>query len=92
MPEEPTNLAARAKAEKYAKILSKTVINPDGRTLHKINIFMTRRGRAHRRDSAAASTLPPREIDLRAEAHRIRVRWCRAAGPSILPGKNEFQP
>jgi len=28
--EQPTNLAARAKAEKYAKILSKTIINPDG--------------------------------------------------------------
>lgn len=26
----PDNLAARAKAEKYAKILSKTIINPDG--------------------------------------------------------------
>ena len=37
---DPTNLAARAKAEKYAKILSKTIINPDGRTSHKINIFM----------------------------------------------------
>ena len=28
--EQPSNLAARAKAEKYAKILSKTIINPDG--------------------------------------------------------------
>ena len=28
--EQPTNLAARSKAEKYAKILSKTIINPDG--------------------------------------------------------------
>ena len=27
---EPGNLAARAKAEKYAKILSKTIVNPDG--------------------------------------------------------------
>ena len=27
---EPRNLAARAKAEKYAKILSKTIVNPDG--------------------------------------------------------------
>lgn len=27
---EPDNLAARAKAEKYAKILSKTIINPQG--------------------------------------------------------------
>ena len=28
--EQPTNLAARAKAEKYAKILAKTIINPEG--------------------------------------------------------------
>ena len=26
----PENLAARARAEKYAKILAKTIINPDG--------------------------------------------------------------
>ncbi len=28
--EEPENLAARAKAEKYAKILAKTIVNPEG--------------------------------------------------------------
>ena len=28
--EQPSNLAARAKAEKYAKILAKTIINPEG--------------------------------------------------------------
>ena len=28
--EDPKNIAARAKAEKYAKILSKTIVNPDG--------------------------------------------------------------
>ena len=28
--EQPANLAARAKAEKYAKILAKTIINPEG--------------------------------------------------------------
>ena len=28
--EQPSNLAARAKAEKYAKILEKTIINPEG--------------------------------------------------------------
>ncbi len=29
---DPKNIAARAKAEKYAKILSKTIVNPDGDT------------------------------------------------------------
>ena len=28
--EEPQNIAARAKAEKYAKILAKTIVNPEG--------------------------------------------------------------
>lgn len=28
--EQPDNLAARAKAEKYAKILAKTIVNPGG--------------------------------------------------------------
>lgn len=28
--EHPSNIAARAKAEKYAKILAKTIVNPDG--------------------------------------------------------------
>ena len=28
--EDPKNIAARAKAEKYAKILAKTIVNPDG--------------------------------------------------------------
>ena len=28
--EDPSNLAARAKAEKYAKILAKTIVNPNG--------------------------------------------------------------
>ena len=28
--EQPSNLAARAKAEKYAKILAKTIISPEG--------------------------------------------------------------
>ena len=27
---DPKNLAARAKVEKYAKILAKTIVNPDG--------------------------------------------------------------
>ena len=30
--EEPDNLAAKAKAEKYAKILAKTIVNPEGDT------------------------------------------------------------
>ena len=36
---DPNNLAARAKAEKYAKILSKTVINPDGENFAQNQYF-----------------------------------------------------
>ena len=36
---EPTNLAARAKAEKYAKILSKPLSTPTGRISRK-SIFL----------------------------------------------------
>ena len=36
---DPTNLAARAKAEKYAKILSKTIINPDGENFAQNQYF-----------------------------------------------------
>ena len=36
---EPKNLAARAKAEKYAKILSKTIVNPDGEGNYGQNQF-----------------------------------------------------
>jgi len=36
---EPTNLAARAKSEKYSKILSKTIINPDGENFAQNQYF-----------------------------------------------------
>ncbi len=40
---DPADLAARAKSEKYSKILSRPSSTRMGRTLHKINIFTTRR-------------------------------------------------
>ena len=36
---EPKNLAARAKSEKYAKILAKTIVNPDGEGNYGQNQF-----------------------------------------------------
>lgn len=37
--EDPENIAAKAKAEKYAKILAKTIINPGGESDHGQNAF-----------------------------------------------------
>ena len=37
--EDPENIAARAKAEKYAKILAKTIVNPGGESDHGQNAF-----------------------------------------------------
>ena len=37
--ENPENIAARAKAEKYAKILAKTIVNPGGESDHGQNAF-----------------------------------------------------
>ncbi len=36
---QPDNLAARAKAEKYAKILAKSIVSPEGNSDHGQNAF-----------------------------------------------------
>ena len=54
--EQPSNLAARAKAEKYAKILAKTIINPEGDagTYGQNQFFLRfRRGTVDRSGSSA---------------------------------------
>ena len=82
---KPDDLAARAKAEKYAKILAKTIINPDGGD--------TSRGQNQYFYDAAeglltavilllAEFLPPREIDGAAGA-------LPGQGQEPLPGAHE---
>ena len=93
---EPTNLAARAKAEKYAKILSKTVINPDGENFAQNQYFYdAAEGVLTAVILLLAEYLPPREIDgvLRERRHIVSVFKLvqELLAPSILPGKNEFQ-
>ena len=100
--EDEKTLAARAKAEKYAKILAKTIVNPEGdasnygqtgRTSHKINIFMTRR----------RACLPLSSFCWRSTCRqRKRTRgndgtssacssWCRICWPPARPrGKQAF--
>ena len=93
---EPNNLAARAKAEKYAKILSKTVINPDGENFAQNQYFYdAAEGVLTAVILLLAEYLPPREIDgvLRERRHIVSVFKLvqELLAPSILPGKNEFQ-
>ena len=93
---EPTNLAARAKAEKYAKILSKTIINPEGENFGQNQYFYdAAEGVLTAVTLLLAEYLPPREIDgaLRERRHIVSVFKLvqELLAPSILPGKNEFQ-
>ena len=93
---DPTNLAARAKSEKYAKILSKTIINPDGENFAQNQYFYdAAEGVLTAVTLLLAEYLPPREIDgeMRDRRHIVSVFKLvqELLAPSILPGKNEFQ-
>ena len=94
--QKPDNLAARARSEKYAKILSKTIINPEGESFAQNQYFY---------DAAAgvltavilllAEYLPPKEIDgaLRERRHIVSVFKLvqELLAPSMVSGRNEFQ-
>ena len=93
---DPADLAARAKAEKYAKILSKTVINPDEENFAQNQYFYdAAEGVLTAVILLLAEYLPPREIDgvLRERRHIVSVFKLvqELLAPSILPDKNEFQ-
>ena len=93
---EPTNLAARAKSEKYAKILSKTIINPDGENFAQNQYFYdAAEGVLTAVTLLLAEYLPPKRIhgELRERRHIVSVFKLvqELLAPSILPGKNEFQ-
>ena len=93
---DPTNLAARAKAEKYAKILSKTIINPDGENFAQNQyLYDAAEGVLTAVTLLLAEYLLPREIDgaVRERRHIVSVFKLvqELLAPSILPGKNEFQ-
>lgn len=92
----PANLAARAKSEKYAKILSKTIINPDGENFAQNQYFYdAAEGVLTAVTLLLAEYLPPRKIGgaLQERRHIVSVfkLMQELLAPSILPGKNEFQ-
>ena len=93
---DPSNLAARAKAEKYAKILSKTIINPEGENFAQNQYFYdAAEGVLTAVTLLLAEYLPPKRIhgELRERRHIVSVFKLvqELLAPSILPGKNEFQ-
>ena len=89
---DPADLAARAKSEKYSKILSKTIINPDGENFAQNQYFYDA---AEGVLTAVILLLAEYQIDgvLRERRHIVSVFKLvqELLAPSILPGKNEFQ-
>ena len=93
---DPADLAARAKSEKYSKILSKAIINPDGENFAQNQYFYdAAEGVLTAVILLLAEYLPPKRIhgELRERRHIVSVFKLvqELLAPSILPGKNEFQ-
>lgn len=91
---EPTNLAAGQGGEATPKSCPRPSSTRMGRTCTKSIFYDAAEGVLTAVILLLAEYLPPRDrrSAARAEAHRIRVQaGAGAAGPSILPGKNEFQ-
>ena len=96
--QHPDNLAARAKAEKYAKILSKTIISPDGDSgNYGQNAFFydSAEGLLTAVILLLAEFLPPREIDGQPQERRHIVSVFKLVQdllePSGTKGKSCFQ-
>ena len=94
----PDDLAARAKAEKYAKILSKTIINPDGDSgNYGQNAFFydSAEGLLTAVILLLAEFLPPKEIDGQLQERRHIVSVFKLVQdllePSGTKGKSCFQ-
>jgi len=94
--EEPDNLAARAKAEKYAKILAKTIISPEGEASnYGQNAFFydSAEGLLTAVVLLLAEYLPPTEDDPKERRHIVSVFKLvqELLAPSQKKGKNGFQ-
>lgn len=94
--EQPSNLAARAKAEKYAKILAKTIINPEGdASNYGQNAFFydAAEGLLTAVVLLLAEYLPPTEEALQERRHIVSVFKLvqDLLAPSKTKGKNGFQ-
>ena len=93
---DPNNLAARAKAEKYTKILSKTIINPDGDNSNRgQNAFFydAAEGLLTSVILMLAEFLPPDENHSQERRHIVSVFKLvqDLLEPSGIKGKSHFQ-
>lgn len=95
--EDEKNLAARAKAEKYAKILSKTIVNPEGdASNYGQNAFFydAAEGLLTAVILLLAEYLPPNDRDKREKRHIVSVFKLvqdLLAPSKTVKGKNGFQ-
>ena len=93
---DPKNLAARAKAEKYAKILAKTIVNPDGDDSNRgQNAFFydAAEGLLTSVILMLAEFLPPDETHSQERRHIVSVFKLvqDLLEPSKVKGKSHFQ-
>ena len=93
---EPENLSARAKAEKYAKIISKTIINSSGDSAnYGQNAFFydSAEGLLTAVILLLAEYMPPSDEDHTERRHIISVFKMvqELLAPSRIKGKNQFQ-
>ncbi|MDD3227789.1 MAG: type IV secretory system conjugative DNA transfer family protein [Oscillospiraceae bacterium] len=93
---EPENLSARAKAEKYAKIISKTIINSSGDSAnYGQNAFFydSAEGLLTAVILLLAEYMPPSDEDRTERRHIISVFKMvqELLAPSRVKGKNQFQ-
>lgn len=93
--EEPDNLAARAKAEKYAKILAKSIVSPEGNSDHGQNAFFydAAEGLLSSVILLLAEFLPPDEKHPEERRHIVSVFKMvqDLLEPSGVRGKSQFQ-
>ncbi|RJE46683.1 conjugal transfer protein TraG [Dehalobacter sp. MCB1] len=93
---DENNLAAKAKAEKYAKIISKTIINSSGNSAafgQNAFFYDAAEGLLTSVILLLAEYLPPTEDDPRERRHIISVFKMvqDLLAPSRIKGKNQFQ-
>ena len=93
---DQNNLAAKAKAEKYAKIISKTIINSSGNSAafgQNAFFYDAAEGLLTSVILLLAEYLPPNEDDPRERRHIISVFKMvqELLAPSRVKGKNQFQ-
>lgn len=94
----PQNLAAKARAEKYAKIIAKTIINSGGENMsygQNAYFYDSAEGLLTSAILLVAEYLPPQEVDGKTAEKRHIISVFKLIqdllAPSMIKGKNQFQ-